>query len=267
MKDKWLLLSVFALLFFAFSAASASSVQAGSAEAILRSFVEDFQNDPAAAEPMTFGVRIKGKGGGDWQVAVAGKKAEDGRYRVEMRPGVPQEPSVLYALDLPTLRKIDGGEVNALTAMGKARASDKTPMDIEFMDGFQPDGSFFARFIPFTFHFWTRGLPETVAFGKEHSREVHGASMVVFYYQKGLRSAWGQIDKGQHVNKDPKDQSNPFPTMIIGIRGRAVAKIGGEEITLTAGRMIFIPPGVSHEAWNPYDEPAEFILLMFGEGA
>jgi hypothetical protein len=31
--------------------------------------------------------------------------------------------------------------------------------------------------------------------------------------------------------------------------------------------MAFIPPGVSHEAWNPYDEPAEIILLMFGEGA
>lgn len=267
MKEKWLFVIILAVLFFAFFLASQSSAQARSAEDILRSYVTDFRSDPAAAEPMTFGIRITGEGGGDWQVAVAGEKEEDERYRVEMRTGLPQEPSVLYALDLPTLLKIDGGEINALTAMGKARASDKTPMDIEFMDGFQPDGSFFARFIPFTFHFWTRGFPETVAFGKEHSREVHGASMVVFYYQKGLRSAWGQIDKGQYVNKDPKDQSNPFPTMIIGIRGKAVAKIGGEEITLTAGRMIFIPSGVSHEAWNPYDEPAEFILLMFGEGA
>jgi mannose-6-phosphate isomerase-like protein (cupin superfamily) len=124
-----------------------------------------------------------------------------------------------------------------------------------------------ARFLPFTFHFWTRGIPETVSFGKQHSREVHGANMVVLYYQKGLRSAWAQVEKGQYVNRDPKDQTNPFPTMIIGIRGKAVAKIGGKEITLQAGQMAFIPAGVSHEAWNPYDEPAEIILLMFGEGA
>lgn len=55
--------------------------------------------------------------------------------------------------------------------------------------------------------------------------------------------------------------------MIIGIRGKAVARIGGKEILVTAGQMVFVPAGVTHEAWNPYDEPAEIILLMFGEGA
>jgi mannose-6-phosphate isomerase-like protein (cupin superfamily) len=55
--------------------------------------------------------------------------------------------------------------------------------------------------------------------------------------------------------------------MIIGIRGKAMARIGGKEIPLGAGRMVFVPAGVSHEAWNPYEEPAEIILLMFGEGA
>jgi hypothetical protein len=31
--------------------------------------------------------------------------------------------------------------------------------------------------------------------------------------------------------------------------------------------MLFVPAGVAHEFWNPYDEPAEGIMLMFGEGA
>lgn len=245
--------------------ASAQQIQVRSAEDILHSYVEDFRSDPAAAEPITFGIRVRDEG--EWHVAVLGKKEEAGSSQVELNKGLPSNPSVIYTLDLTTLRKIDSSEINALTAMGKARASDPSPMDIEFMAGFQPDASFFARFIPFTFHFWTRGFPETVNFGKEHSREVHGANMVIFYYQKGLRSAWGHIENGQHVNKDPRDQSNPFPTMIIVIKGKAVGKIGGKEVILQAGQMAFIPAGVNHEAWNPYNEPAEIILLMFGEGA
>ena len=251
----------------AFVVASAPPVQVRPAAEILRSYVEDFRSDPTAAEPLTFGIRIRDDGGGEWQVAVGGKKEGGGNYPVELREGLPSKPSAMYTLDLATLRKIDSGEINALTAMGRARASDTAPMDIEFMAGFQPDADFFARFIPLTFHFWTRGIPETVNFGKRHSREVHGGNMVVFYYQKGLRSAWAQIEKGQHINKDPTDQTNPFPTMIIGLRGKAAAKVGGREVILQAGQMAFIPAGVSHEAWNPYDEPAEIILLMFGEGA
>lgn len=269
MKLKWIFMSMFTCLFcvFFFALSPPQPVQGRAAEEILRSYVEDFQRDPAAAEPMTFGIRLKGDSGGEWRISVAGRKEPTGGYHVELREGLPSTPSVLYTLDLNTLRKIDRGEINALTAMGKARASDPAPMDIEFMEGFRPEADFFARFIPFTFHFWTRGFPEVVEYGRPYSREVHGANMVVLYYQTGLRSAWAQIDKGQHVNADPGDQTNPFPTMIIGIRGRAVAKVGGKEGVLQAGQMVFIPAGVSHEAWNPYDDPAEIVILMFGEGA
>lgn len=266
-RNKMLLTVLSVFLSGAFSSGFSQSIQARPAADILRSYVEDFRSDPAAAEPMTFGVKVSGEGRGEWQVAVGGGKEGAGGYRVELRSGLPSSPAAVYTLDLETLRKIDSGEINALTAMGRAHASDLAPMDIEFTSGFQPDAEFIARFIPFTFHFWTRGTPETVIFDKQRSREVHGANMVVFYYQKGLRSAWALIEKGQYVNKDPGDQTNPFPTMLIGIRGRAAAKVGGREMTLQAGQMVLIPAGVRHEAWNPYDEPAEVIILMFGEGA
>ncbi len=267
MNDKRNKAHISVYLFCLFSLTSAAPFQVRSAKEILRSYVEDFRSDPAAAEPLTFGIRIKGENGGEWQVEVAGRKEAAGGFRVELREGLPSVPSVLYTLDLDTLRKIADGEMNALTAMGKARASDPAPMDIELMEGFQPEADFFARFIPFTFHFWTRGFPEVVEYDRQRSREVHGANMVVFYYQEGLRSAWAQIEKGQHVNADPDDQTNPFPTMIIGIRGKAVARIGGKEVSMQGGQMVFIPAGVAHEAWNPYDEPAEIVLVMFGEGA
>lgn len=253
------------LLFVSFSVPAQTGQR--SAEEILRAYADDFRNDPAASEPIIFGIKIKGAEDAAWHVIVDGKREGTGKYAVELRRGLPAVPSAVYTLDLDTLRRIDRGEINALTAMGRARAADPAPMDMEAMPGFQADAEFLARFIPFTFHFWTRGLPETASFGRQHSREVHGARMVVLYYQKGLRSAWAQIEKGRHVNKDPRDQTNPFPTMIIGIRGKAMARIGGKEIPLGAGRMVFVPAGVAHEAWNPYEEPAEIILLMFGEGA
>lgn len=240
---------------------------AKSAEEILQSYVEDFRQDPAAAEPITFGVRVRGGGGGDWHVIASGRKPDAKQAEVVLRRNLPTVPAALYTLDLATLRKIERGEMNALTAMARARSTDVAPMDIEFMLGYQPEPTFFARFIPFTFHFWTRGLPETIPYGKSYSRVAHGGNVVIFYYQKGFRSAWAQIEKGQHVNKDPKDQVNEFPTLVIAIHGKAVAKIGGKEVVMRPGQAVFIPAGTSHEVWNPYDEAAEVVLLMFGEGA
>jgi mannose-6-phosphate isomerase-like protein (cupin superfamily) len=236
-------------------------------EDILRSYVVDFRGDPAAAEPLVFGIVVKDAGDPEWHVVVSGKKGPEGAFGVDLHKGLPATPSPYYTTDTATLRRIDAGQLNAMTALGRARMSDPAPMDVGFMPGFQPGDDFLARMLPFTFHFWTRGFPEVVGFGKEQSRVVHGANIVILYYQKGLRSGWARIDKGQHVNEDPAEQTNPFPTMFIGIRGRAVVRIGGVERLMEAGQMIFVPAGVTHEAWNPHDEPAEIILLMFGDGA
>ena len=73
--------------------------------------------------------------------------------------------------------------------------------------------------------------------------------------------------KGDHVNADPRMQTNPFPSMLILLEGKANAKIGDKNIVLEKGQMLFIPAGVTHEFWNNRHEVVEFILLMFGEGA
>lgn len=241
--------------------------RAGSAEEILRAYVADFRHDPAARDSITFGVRVTGQGGGDWHVVGPGKNEGSGEVEVDLKPGLPPDPGPYFELDLATLRRLDRGELNALTAMGQARGNDPTPMVFRVMPGFQPEAEFLDRFRPFMFHFWTRGWPERVPFGGQLSRVVHGANVVAFYYQKGFRSAWYQIEKGQHINEDPLDQTNPFASMFIMLRGKAEARVGGKQLTLPAGQMMFVPAGVAHEFWNPSDEPAEMIILMFGEGA
>ena len=271
-------------------AVAADEGQAIAPEQILQAYVADFRQDPAAAEAITFGIRVTGDGGGDWHVVVAGHRQHSGQteaagkpepptgptavkpkttaeWDVTLKPGFPAGPIVYYALDLATLQKLDSGELNALTAMAKTHGGETAPLDVGATPGFEPSPDFWSRFLPLSFHFWTRGLPERVPFRGELGREAHGANAVVFYYQKGFRSAWFQVTKGQHVNKDPQDQTNPFPSMFIMLRGRLEARIGGKQLTIQAGEMTFVPAGAAHEFWNTHDAPAEIIVLMFGEGA
>lgn len=55
--------------------------------------------------------------------------------------------------------------------------------------------------------------------------------------------------------------------MIILIKGKVTARLNNVDYEINAGNAFFIPPGITHELLNPNDEPAEFILLMFGDGA
>jgi mannose-6-phosphate isomerase-like protein (cupin superfamily) len=55
--------------------------------------------------------------------------------------------------------------------------------------------------------------------------------------------------------------------MFIMVRGKVETRIGGKQSSFPEGEMMLVPAGVSHELWNPYEQPAEFIILMFGQGA
>lgn len=235
-------------------------------EEILQSYVKDFRTDVTAKGPLVFGVRVSGDGGGDWHVVV-GEKTGSREVAVLLKPELPEKPTFFFTTDVVTLRKIAAGELNALTAMAKEWSSDAAPFDIDAMQGFQPDGAFVALVVPLSFHFWTRGFPERVPFGEGLTRESHGANVTIFYYQPGLRSAWVLLKKGEHVNEEARSQTNPFPSMLIGLKGKCEAKIGGKTSALGGGEMMFIPANVTHEFWNDRDASFEGILLMFGEGA
>jgi len=266
MKKSIIVLAVL-LPIFAFSSTQEEISPERTPEEILQSFAEDFGLDPFASEPITFGVRVRGEGGGDWHIVVEGKAEDEKRAAVALNKGFPAQPIGYYNLDIDTLRKIDRNELSVLTGMGKARSSDIAPVEFDVVEGFAPDPEYWERLAPFTFHFWTRGIPEIIKFDRTYSRVVHGGNVVLFYYERGLRTAWYQIEEGQHINKDPKDQTNPFPSMFIITRGKTQAKIGGVERTIKEGEMLFVPAGISHEFWNDNEEPCECIIIMFGKGA
>lgn len=232
-------------------------------EAILQDFADDFASDPEAAQSLLFGIRVRDAEVPDWQVEVRGGEDPD----VFLFEGFPTEPSAYFETDRATLEKLYSGKIAALTAMGKAFETDFAPLDLHFMDGYAPGEKIQGHLVRLSFHFWTRGFPEIVEFGAlDATRELHGGSGILFYYQPGFRSGWFHLSKGQHVNADPVMQTNPFPSMLILTEGVSEARIGGKECTLRKGQMLYVGPGVTHELWVE-DGFAEGILLMFGEGA
>ena len=61
------------------------------------------------------------------------------------------------------------------------------------------------------------------------------------------------LDKGQ------------VPNLFIITKGKGKALLGDEKIDLEPGMSIFVPPYVKHVFYNPYDEPLEGVLVLFGD--
>ncbi len=236
----------------------------GEVRETLERFATDFSSDPALTESVTFGVRVDGA----WWHIEADPATEAGSPSVLVREGKPREPTFFFFMDSATLGKLDRGELNARTAMGRARHSDPVPMDIDPTDeGFVWTDSVSHKVNTVANHFFVQGQPEIISFNRDVSRVIHGANAVLLYYYPGIRSVWYQIDPGQHINKEERDQKNPFPSLFIFLEGRGMARIGGVETEVLGGSSMLVQPGVSHEFWNPFEQPVKFILIMFGEGA
>jgi mannose-6-phosphate isomerase-like protein (cupin superfamily) len=189
----------------------------------------------------------------------------DGSALLAAGPGA--DGSIVFEMDMATLRKIDSGEWNALTAMAQERSDDATPMTAHFPPGFSWTPENRGLYMPFVFHFWNRQRPEIIRFGHGTTRRVHGAEGTLLYYDSGFRSAWFQLEEGVHVNANPRAQRNPFPSLFIATRGSAHARLDGIVHRLQEGEAVLVPAGMTHEFWTAPGECAEVILVMFGQGA
>lgn len=168
---------------------------------------------------------------------------------------------------METLRRLDRGELNLWTALGRARMRDPAPVNMRFPPEFRWTAEARGLYLPLAFHFWNREWPETILFNGKVSRRVHGGNVVVFYYDRGLRTAWYQVKAGMHLNADPADQVNEFPTLVIVTRGSFSGRFNGVERRLREGEAVFIPAGMRHEFWAGPDEYGEFVIVMFGDRA
>lgn len=235
-----------------------------SAAEIVEAYAADFRQDRFAADAVHFGVEVPGQG--QWTIHVTGKQTDAG-WEVQLSDGLPTAPTFIYHIEYETLLGIYEGKLNALTAQGKSFSGDYTPMRVDEMEGFEPDEAKDGAINALSFHFWTSGFPEIIPFGEGMTRRAHGSNFVVFYYEKGLRTAWYRVLPEERVRDDPREQAMPFPMLITAIKGTTEGEVDGKRVSLSEGHAIFIPPFATHKWWNETDEASEAILIMFGEGA
>lgn len=235
----------------------------GDVQLILNRYAQDYLNDPTFKKNQLFGVKV---GESFWTVKV-NTKTEKETAKAIVTNGQPDSPTFIYVINENTLKDLDSGKINVLTGSVKAFSHEYAPVEFSFMEGFAPSAHFVDELIPFTFHFWTRGFPEIVPFGPQHTRATHGVQATIFYYQKGIRYGYAVIHPGQHANEHPKSQENEFPSFMVLISGKIIVRLDGKDYPIDNRNGFFIPPGVRHEILNHSEEAAEILLLMFGEGA
>lgn len=232
-------------------------------ENILESFVQDFSKDPYARE-MTFGFKVDED---KWHMVVS--KESTGGLSAVLNAGFPSTPILYWEMDSQTLAWLDDG-LNGETATSRARGDDPYPLKTRATKGF-PTYTVNKELNNFLeelrLHFWTRGIPEKFKLSKDVARLAHGGYVVGLVYGEGLRTVWYQIDPGQHMNEEPEDQINTFNSLFIVTKGTFNAKIDGEEMLFEEGNSYLIPADISHEFWNSFDSPGQFVLIMYGEGA
>ncbi|HAZ27886.1 TPA: hypothetical protein DCY67_04635 [Candidatus Acetothermia bacterium] len=66
---------------------------------------------------------------------------------------------------------------------------------------------------------------------------------------------------------DPKDQTNNFPQLVIATKGAFSARLDGQQMVLSEGQAVLIPPRMTHEFWADAGQYGEFVFTAFGEGA
>lgn len=239
------------------AAASESDLIAPTTAELLQRFVEDYAQDPMQSS-LVFGLEVDGR---RWHVI-----SDASRQHVELRDGFPDQPLFYFTLSRELLERIDQGRISGLTAMAAETSEQVTPLDVLPANGFERPDDYDAVLRPLIFHFWTRGRPETVPLGREHSRVVHGAPGTVMYYADGFRSAVYNVPPNVGPDAAPT-MTVPFPRILVVLQGTMNGIVGGEAFSIGSGEMVFLPPGVPAQVWNERDELLQMMFLMFGEGA
>jgi hypothetical protein len=163
------------------------------------------------------GFRIRGEGGGDFHVVLP---PEGG---AELRPGEPAPGAALvttFETDIDFLRRLDRGELNALTATVQATGHDPIPLVPHHPEGFRWTPEARAFVYPLWFHFWNRDWPEVIPFGDGRTRQAHGANATVFYYDRGLRTMRHQLGPGMRLGgAGGHAHTTTFSYLVVTTRG------------------------------------------------
>ncbi len=241
----------------------------------LVSFAESYKADPMAMNS-NFGIKVAEEW---WAVTVARKEEgyamgkqkqytfhNYGPNEVTIIQGKPAQPTWYFRLaDRETLDKVNEKIWTASTASAKSTPADVVAMDIEDMEGFTSDQEATAIAYMALEHFWKKDAVEVTQFSRGGSLPSHGTEIVSLYTMKDKRIAWFSIGPEEAANADRGLDKSQVPNLFIITKGRGKGLIGDEEIELKPGMSVFVAPYMKHVIFNPYDEPLEGILVLYGD--
>lgn len=263
------------------SCASSSEITAqntsASTEAILQSFVDAYKTDPMALTA-TFGIKVKDEW---WYVTServqvpyqAGKNKQFtlhnfGPHKVALHKGQPKTPTWYFSFaDRATLEKVNDKTWTAATAATKSTAADVVSLDLLDMEGFKTDPTYTAIGYQVLEHFWRKDLVEITRFSRDSSLPTHGAEFVALYTMKDKRVGWFSIGPDQAANADRNLDRGQVPNLFIITKGKGKADLETGSVDLEPGMSVFIAPYQKHVIYNPYKEPLEGILVLFGDNS
>jgi len=273
MRRSLVLVSVVSLSLLATTASAQEAEQ--SIAAMLEHFSEDYKADPMAIGA-NFGVKV-----GDewWSVSVERKQEayaknerltfhNAGPHKVVLKAGPPETATWYFEIaDKSILEKFYDGKLNAGTASMQSFGSDQVALEIRSMEGHELDAGAEALMYHTMSHFWVTGIPEIVTFGRDKTLPTHGADAAGLYNMKDKRIAWFSIGKDEAANEDPRLEFGQVPNLFIFTKGRGKADFGEGVIDVHAGMSVFAGPYVKNVIRNPYDEPLEGILVLYGDNS
>lgn len=249
----------------------------GSTQETLQSFVDSYKSDNMA-HTVLFGIKV----GEDWwhvnskrkqSSYSAGKKQQFifhdfGPHEVTLHKGQPSSPTwVFHFANKEVLNNIYTKKWTASTASAKSFGSDIVGLNIRDMKGFKSGTKEEAIAYEVMEHFWKKDAVEITYFERDASLPTHGADYVGLYTMKDKRIGWFSIGPEQAANAEQGLDKGQVPNLFIITKGRGRADLGDEKVELKPGMSVFIGPYVKHVIYNPYDEPLEGILVLFGDNS
>lgn len=244
-------------------------------EEILTSFVESYKTD-AMALTATFGIAVED----NWWYVVSQRKEEGykvgknkqytfhnyGPHEVTLFRGKPEKPTWYFQFNsVDVFEKVCSKTWTASTAAARSTAADKVGLDILSMEGYRFTSKDDAISYQVLEHFWKKDTVEITRFARDNSLPSHGAEIVALYTMKDKRIGWFSLGTDEAANADRNLDKGQVPNLLIFTKGRGKGQFGEEEFDIEPGMSVFIGPYVKHVIYNPYEEPLEGVLVLFGD--
>lgn len=157
--------------------------------------------------------------------------------------------------------KILRGEADAFALAGRAKMSEKRPVDFEIHEKEKASEIMEVLKAIMTFLF-NPGIIKSKSLEIQFAGDAHGAKPIPLVYWKGLRYAWYHIPKGSILNEEK--EHDPWPQLFVVLNGKGTVIIGDNEESLETNKSYYVPRNSLHQVkaktdvqllWLAWDAP------------